>query len=249
MGKSYSNEFAGIDEKLVGANENIRNLEIEISRFFQEGKYPILPEHDKEELLKAIEYHKNRVIPLRFSVLTGEAVHHLRSCLDHIAWTFSTIQYREENFRKIEFPVFEKRPVDKNSLARYEGKVKGIANPDVLNLIERLQPYNAADPINTVLFVIHNFDAIDKHRELVLSVPTGAREFGPDVQDFVAGYQRAHPEFTPVDLAIKLKPYGKLVPQISFKNFGRREIQPVIEGLMELFNETVMIVKGFAQYL
>lgn len=237
-------EFAGIDEKLKRTDENIRNLETEISRFFQDGKYPIVPEHDRELLLEAIHYHKNRVIPLRFSVLAGEIVHHLRSCLDHLIWIFSDLNL-VKNSKRIEFPIFE-HPLDKDSISLYEGKVKGITNPAALKLIESLQPYNCSDPLDDALFIIHSFDIIDKHRELVLCLPTGAREFPPENRGFVADYQRQHPEFSPEDFAIKLKSYGKLVPQISFKDFGRRTIQPVIPALTQLHDYVGDVVRKFA---
>jgi len=78
-------DFAGIAEKLKRSEENIYNLNSEIERFFEESDYPVLPENDRKTLLKAIEYHKNLVIPPRFSVLAGETIHHLRSCFVSVA--------------------------------------------------------------------------------------------------------------------------------------------------------------------
>jgi hypothetical protein len=49
-------DFEGIAEKLVRAEENLVNLDGEIADFFQKGDYPVLPEHDNELLLKAIKY-------------------------------------------------------------------------------------------------------------------------------------------------------------------------------------------------
>ncbi len=239
--------FDGIDEKLKRANENIRNLESEITGFFQECPYPVLPENDKELLLKGIEYHKNLVIPPRFSVLAGEIIHHLRSCFDHLVWHFSTALDRVEHVRQIEFPIFEKRPVDKKSIFRYEGKIKAITNTTVCNLIERLQPYNSTDPTDSPIAIIHNFDVSDKHRELVLFSPIGVRQLPIEMQTTFEAYQRNHPELTFVDLAIKFKGHGQLVPQISFRDFGRREIQPVVPGLIDLFNYAVNTIKAFSE--
>lgn len=239
-----ANEFNGIEEKLKRTNENILNLDAEIARFFEEGKYPVLPEHDRESLLEAIEYHKNRVVPLRFSVLAGEIVHHLRSCLDHVAWIFSDLK-KVKNPRQIEFPIFEKRPIDPNAISLYKRKVEGITNSKVLDLIESLQPYNSADPINTSLSIIQSFDIIDKHRELVLCVPTGAREIPKGTDAVFESYQRLHPELAAAEIAHKFKGHGQLVPKVSFSNFGRREIQPAVEGLAELNNEVVLLLRRF----
>jgi hypothetical protein len=240
-------DFAGVKEKLKRTNENIRNIESEVAAFFKESEYPVLPEDNTEMLLKAIQYHRDRKIPPRFSVLAGEIVHHLRSCLDHIVWQLSSSAYRKKHRLHIAFPVFTEKPVDKEKIASYERKIKGITDPDVVGLIEHFQPYNSPDPTNTYLYIVHNFDRIDKHRELVLCFPTGAREFPPDLQSFVARYQREHPELRSVEVAINLKAYGKLVPQIAFKEFGRREVQPVVQGLMELNNFIVTVIAQFAQ--
>lgn len=239
-------EFAGIKEKLKRANENIRNLEIEVNAFLKEGKHAIIPEHDTQLLLEAIEYHKNRVIPPRFSVLTGEIVHHLRSCLDHIVWELSDPYYREKYRWFIEFPILREEPIDKNDISRYERKIKGITNSKAVELIGLLQPYKAPDPKDTFLYIVHDLDRIDKHRELVGYIPTGAREFFPHAYEFVSRYQREHPELSAADLAFQLKPYGNLVPQISFKEFGWRGVQPVVPGLMELNNYIVRVISQFA---
>lgn len=246
--------FDGIVEKLKRANENIRNLESEISAFFQQGEYQVIPEDNRKLQLKAIEYHKKRVIPLRFSVLVGEVVHHLRSILDHVVWQFSSEVYRRDHPRLIEFPVVEVRPVDKDSISRYERKIKGITDTRVLAIIERLQPYNSADPVDSSLLILHKMNVIDKHRELMLCAATGARELPVAVplasvkdmvEDILAGNQSRISSDDSAKLALKLKGYGKLVPQVSFREFGRRPIEPVVPGLMQLNNYIVNVMKQF----
>lgn len=235
--------FEGIAEKLVRAEENIFNLYSEIERFFEEGDYAVLPENDRKALLKAIEYHKNRAIPPRFSVLAGEIVHHLRSCFDHIVWHFSAGPI--QNVKQIDFPVFDKRPVDKRDRTRFDGKIHAITDSNVRNMIEGLQPYNAPDPLDSPLWIIHDFDIVDKHRELVLSHPTGTTVFPIAMQGVIESYKRAHPDIDPAQIARHFKSEGITQPCISFKNFGRREIEPVVSGLTKLFNYTVGAVKGF----
>src|ERR1700761_1924172 len=81
--------LSGAYEKLHRAEENIEKLELEITRFFEESKYPVISNENDQLFLEAIDYHGNRKIPIRFSVLAGEIVHHLRSSLDHVAWQLS----------------------------------------------------------------------------------------------------------------------------------------------------------------
>jgi hypothetical protein len=235
-------DFAGIGEKLKRAEENIQNLYAEMERFFQECDYPVLPDDDKELLLKAIEYHKNLVIPPRFSVLAGEIIHHLRSCFDHVVWHFSVGPVTDP--RRIEFPVF-KEPLDKRGRERFEGKIEGITDTNVRSLIERLQPHNAADPTDNPLWLIHDFDILDKHKELILCVGTGGVVLPRTMQSVIESYQRAHPDLNSAQVARHFKSYGPSQPFVSFRNFGRRQIEPVTEGLIKLFNYTISAIGEF----
>jgi hypothetical protein len=236
--------FAGITEKLNRAEENIFNLNSEIERFFNEGDYPAIPENDRETLLEAIEYHRNRAIPPRFSVLAGEIIHHLRSCFDHIVWHFSTGP--KQNNMPVDFPVFTEEPIDKKELARFEGKVQRITNPEVRALIKGLQPYKSADPFDDPLFIIHNFDIVDKHRELLLCFSAGTRVLPNSLRPIIESYQRAHPELNSAQVQAHFKDYGVLQPDIAFRNFGQRKIESAIPGLMDLFRYTFNSVDGFA---
>jgi hypothetical protein len=69
--------------------------------------------------------------------------------------------------------------------------------------------------------------------------------FPIEMRPIIENYQRAHPELDAGQVARHFKSYGTLMPYISFRNFGRREIQPVIPGLVDLFNYTVDTVKRF----
>lgn len=213
-------DFSGIAEKLERANESIHNLDSEIAIFFQECDYPRIPENDGESLRKAIQYHRNLRIPPRFSVLAGEIIHHLRSCFDHVVWHF-TVQ-PVKNVRKIEFPIFDEPPANHDGRKLFEGKVAGITNLDALSLIKGLQPYNAADPLDDPLLIIHNFDVTDKHKELVICAGTASRFFPLQMKSVIQSYEREHPELDSAQVAHHFKNYGPLMPYISFRNFGRR---------------------------
>jgi hypothetical protein len=72
----------------------------------------------------------------------------------------------------IDFPVFLEEPIKTTDIQRSEGKIQRVTNPDARTLIKRLQPYNAADPADNPLWLIHDFDIVDKHKELILFVTT-----------------------------------------------------------------------------
>jgi hypothetical protein len=246
-------EFDGVEEKLERADESIQNLHSEISRFFQECKYPVLPKLNDEKILEAVRYHKTLPIPPRFSVLAGEIVHHLRSCLDHIIWGMSDDASRLSRESKyIEFPILSTRPTPKDKFTRYDRKIQGVKNVDALSLIDKLQPYQRIDPINSPLAIIQKMDVTDKHKELVIINGTGMTEgfAGADssmlAREFLRHLHAAEgPQQLSPELKRQLDQHTKTTPQISFAEFGGWTIQPVVPGLIQLMNHVVRIVAGF----
>jgi hypothetical protein len=237
-------DFSGIAEKLKRAEENIFNLDSEMETFFKKCDYPVMPNYDKDSLLKAIEYHKNLIIPPRFSVLAGEVIHHLRSCFDHITWHFSILTLK--NTKQIDFPIFEVDPfTDKDRRRRFEGKIAGIANTEVIALIKSLQPHNAPDPLDAPLWIINDFDITDKHKSLLLCPGTPSIALPKNMEAIVESYKREHPELSTAQIARHFKGDGVTQPCISFRNFGRRELHPITPGLVNLFNFTVKTVNSF----
>ena len=237
-------DFTGISAKLKRAEENIFYLDESLSLFFQEGAYPVFSQTIIERSsLRRFITTEIAWAPRRFSVLAGEIVHHLRSCFDHVTWNFSVGATPEH--KRIDFPVFKDRPLKSDDRRSYERKIELIQNVDALSLIEKLQPYNAANPLADPLWIINNFDIIDKHKELVMGVPSGSVFFPTDMKPIIESYQRVHPEFDAVEVAHNFQSYGMLMPYISFRDFGGREFQPVIPGLVDLFNYTVEAIRAF----
>lgn len=237
--------FDGIAQKLCRSKENIRNLEVEANRFFQQSEYPIICDKNKQLIREALEYHKDRPVPLSFGVLAGEIIHHLRSILDHIVWQFSDPIYRQTHMKWIEFPILETRPAPKELFTRYERKIKGITKPLIRNLIEDLQPYNSRDPIDSLLLIIHNYDIIDKHRELVVVASAGAIQFPMEALARYIQHQCGLPGSLPVDLKGEFERHGDIVPQIAFNEFGRAKSEPVVQALSELQNFMVGVISEF----
>ena len=244
--------FAGIAKKLERADENIVNLHNEIIRFFNTSKYPIIPDENTEGWQEAIDYHRNLSVPIRFGVLCGEVVHHFRSCLDHIAWHFSSAAYRRESENAIEFPIYSSLPSTKEKMARYERKIEGITNTNVRQLIDKFQPYQRRnDSADHPLGIIHDMDRFDKHRELViigscvnLTLP------GATISDILSAIRYSQGEtLSPAEIVAAertLKSHVKATPQIAFSQFGNRKTQPVIPALKQLQVAMDGVVEMFA---
>lgn len=245
-----ANEFDGIKEKLKRTQENILNLEAEIVRFFNESDYPVFSKDDNQLLLKQIEYHRNRPIPLRFAVLAGEIVHHLRSCFDHVAWLFSSSAYKaSKDGRYIEFPILKDRPLKENVFTSYERKINGITDTRVRDLIQKLQPYDPANPNNCFLLVIQKFDVRDKHKELVITFNVGAFQVPIDVMRRYVNYASVDPAGGEAMFVAEFERYGQVLPEIAFRDFIDGKMEPVVQGLMLLFNFTVKQMQAFNEFL
>jgi hypothetical protein len=245
--------FNGIFEKLKRADENIINLKAEIDTFIKTGKYPTIPHPDDETWQEAVDYHRSKPIPKRFSVLAGEIVHHLRSILDHIIWHFSDEGARAKP-HNIEFPFFEKKPSDEKELTRYNRKIKGITNPRVRDLIEKLQPYNiGADDVDDFLLIVHDMDRFDKHRELTIVISTAYVTVPPDRPELIKKLKlyknKKLPAMELIEVSRAIKDQGEVTPSISFRQFGKRPGQPIIPGLVKLFSEVRTVVELFGTFV
>lgn len=109
-------------------------------------------------------------VPLRLSVLTGEVLHNLRSCLDHLVHQLIVAHTRREpRFRTYEFPVSLSRDQFHEAQSR---KLRDIS-PDAVLRIAQVQPFNFERPRNTSLHVLHELNLVDKHRLLLIGVVNG----------------------------------------------------------------------------
>lgn len=244
--------FAGIMEKLKRADQNIVNLHSEIGDFFKQCEYPVLPDVNAKEWQDAVDYFKKLVIPKRFGVLSGEVVHHLRSCLDHIAWHFSSVQYRLDHENAIEFPVFKEEPLSSDDIRRFERKIKGITDPSVISLIRDLQPYKrGSDAEDDPIAIVHDMDRFDKHRELAIvhsaagiKIPRG----DPEVTRVFTKYSKGEPislhELSLIGRTIKDN--AEISPLVAFPKFGKGKGQLVIPALIQLHQAIFERVDMFA---
>ena len=102
----------------------------------------------------------------RLSLFTSDAIHNLRSALDHLVYAiavFRTGQNPLPNPRDLNFPIRS------NAQSFREATSGALSNlgPSVLNEIERFQPYKRPHYIlPPLLLLLRKLDDIDKHRSL-----------------------------------------------------------------------------------
>jgi hypothetical protein len=241
--------FDGIYEKLNRADQNIVNLNAEINAFIAKYEYSSIPDDNSDAFQKAMQYYNEVVIPPRFAVLSGEIIHHFRSCLDHIVWHFSSESYRKTAQNAIGFPVFESEPRNAKELARYERNIEGVTKQSVRQLIESYQPYKTPPVETHALKLIHDMDRFDKHRELAVTMTCVNISFAdPTFAERIWKLmdQKPNPVIN-AQIGRAIKNYGKAAPQIAFSNFANRKVQAITPALVFFLDQSRKIVDSFAK--
>lgn len=120
-----------------------------------------LQRHDNYDVYRLVDLPE---APAQWAITIGEALYCLRSALDNLMWELIA-HNNSEGSTQTYFPVLLKKDT-----ARFSTMVRG-ASPQVVEAIERLQPYHSIDSMRDPLWQIHELNRIDKHR----SVPVVAR--------------------------------------------------------------------------
>lgn len=109
-------------------------------------------------------------IPSRYAVLTGEVIHHMRSALDHLICAL-VVANGGSITKQHQFPICSTRDLYKR--AGDKGMIRGL-KPSSYAIIEAQQPYHQANPIDTILAVVQDYDNQDKHRLLLVTSSVAA---------------------------------------------------------------------------
>jgi hypothetical protein len=147
--------------RISRAREHIYNLQVETQMFLHENPYGFIREPDPEPGFQRIRATVNVPPPRRLSTILGDAIHSLRSSLDHLAWQLA-LMTTPKPFKKTAFPLNINQPT------------KPIQTLNVIrdlpvgakNVVESVQPYHGGQW--SYLGVLHRLWNDDKHRALVL---------------------------------------------------------------------------------
>jgi hypothetical protein len=256
-------------ERLKRADENIKQLNVEVAAFLSQWpsfKFfcgnPGISDKQQEMLKKYREIALNRSVDPRISVLAGEVIHHMRSAFDHVVWQLSSLEHRlGKSGTKIEFPVIDVAPthtptcaipgVNVNKLCLYCRKIHGVTSQTARARIEQLQPYltMGVNAGRNPLWLIHDFDRKDKHRDLILSMYSISLAPFRRVHSHV--WREHYPwETTPRRViplyTEKVEDGGDVALQIAFRELSEREDKPIVPTLQYLLNFARDSVESFS---
>ena len=171
---STQSRIHGIRLKIEWAKKHIRYLDTAIQAFVLNKPYSL---GAKPHPVAAIEHTTLYVaevkpVPDEISLIVGDAIHNLRSALDHLMWQLVEAGGGTPD-RNTYFPICESAQQYASAMGNRE--IQKIT-PDARNIIASVQPYVTFDQ---TLWLIHQLDIFDKHR-LLLTVVAAMDKWGVD---------------------------------------------------------------------
>jgi hypothetical protein len=236
--------FDHIDEKLERALQHIGDLQVEVETLLDTLPYRAVSDGDLEALKDLRNMVSELRMPPRAAILAGEAIHQIRSSLDHIASALVIA-----NNRKVtpgtQFPIYVYRPSCEKEARRYEDHIRGMT-PSAKALIDGLQPCNAADRHDNSLTILKALNNFDKHQALLVTAAVtrpvihftldGARVSEDDPAKF--------PILKALSLArADMNVEGQFAAHVVFPKFGTATDQPVVRSLLDLWASVVYNVR------
>ena len=154
-------------------------------------------------------------------IVLGEALHHLRTCLDHLVYALVARKHDPAICvkEKILFPLFKDANdflADRRIGPNRDRVLPTLVGQDEFTAIESAQPYkrNPASPTSDPLYVLAQLNNIDKHRIVLIFNQTlslsGHVDQGGTITPFARGKQPVKPGTQVLDIGGPLPqpPFG-----------------------------------------
>ncbi len=236
--------------KIERAKEHISQLDIASREFFDTNPYEVRFEPDRELEGYVVRIVQRELAPsLRWSAITADAVHNLRSSLD-ILWRMA-IHGKVRTTRRAYFPIYDTAEEFK---ARQWGEPQRPNVRAAVDILAATKPYKGG---NDALWALHALDTRDKHEMLTLTVGTFRSlliKAFPDTtiymqpEDFLSPVEdgavmsRLAPDITtiPVDM------HHEFVFEVTFAQGEILEGEAVLPTLHQFANMVDGIVDAFA---
>jgi len=172
------NFYESVCLKIERAKTHVHNLDALIGKFGQQNPYRLVGNLDPNTGDSIFRFAKVAPLPSDIPLIVGDAIHNLRSALDHIAWALFE-RYKTDpkvKRREVFFPVWQSKQVCEAELAR---KVKMFGQKAV-DAIAKAHPYKGG---NQTLWYLHELNLADKHRLIVAIVAQAGMDITPFVED------------------------------------------------------------------
>jgi hypothetical protein len=158
----------GAGLKLAWADQRIRDLKALTEPVADAATKSIVREDDGDPTKLVYRVTEVPALPAAVPLLIGDIVHAIRSAFDHLAYQL-VLADGKTPIDSSYFPMHGDR-LNKKGNPRTITIAPGIKRQDILDALERVQPYHGADPWDDQLYAINQLDIIDKHRVLLAAV-------------------------------------------------------------------------------
>lgn len=229
--------------KIKRADQHINNLKILVSDFLKTDFYTL--EANYKTHIQQVAYRVVRVDPLPENVplVLGDAIHNLRSALEHFMWETVDRFGGTPPDLHTSFPIAMTEQQYRSAFAKREIT---LLRKEIKEFISDVQPYVTGD--NT-LWNLHQLDITDKH-QLIIPVASAATSMGlKQPRTWVAELSSAfHLELGEEICHIPIETYEKshnniqFGPAITFRNSEVFRGKTVIEALEHASGYIDMII-------
>jgi hypothetical protein len=156
--------FDSVWRKLDRAEQHVDDLETVIIAFHRTDPYHVIAEDDPQTGMRIAKVGSDPdPIPDAVPLILGDAIHAIRSGLDHFAFAANA---NPPDLTRVAFPIWSKDDIP--TPERFQSAAKGqmpTASKQLLEAVWALQPYRGGN--GEYLWLINRLDVIDKHRLLV----------------------------------------------------------------------------------
>ncbi len=153
--------FTSAHLKIKWADKHIADLQAVFSRFLQTDFYRLGVDRDPDGR-NVLRFESTVAVPWETPLLIGDAVHNLRSALDHVAHAIVADAGLTPS-RRVSFPFAQDRQELISTLRN--GEIEAAAGQTLIDLIvDTVRPYKGG---NDALYAIHALDIVDKHKLLI----------------------------------------------------------------------------------
>ncbi len=244
-----SDLFKGARLKIDRADHHIRDLERQFSAFVNTNPYTLAVGSNPETGEPAVLIKFRQDIPAMWALIIGDAIHNLRSSLDHMTWEIIGRDSGVQD-RYLKFPTGDNR-------VNFEASCKGIKTPSqsIKDIFIAMEAFEGGK--GNALYALNALDNVEKHA-ILMPVVRAARinkitVFSPQntplvtMQDctFVGGLG---PFATISNIGkgchVELDNDAKAVPEIFLGKMAANQDAniPLIELLRKLHTETIKAI-------
>jgi hypothetical protein len=156
-----------IQLKIERAIKHIDELAVVTKQFIDTQPYSVGREIDPHTGYYRFKVANLKSPPIQVSLIIGDAIHNLRSALDHLAYQLVLVNGGSPT-RWTCFPIFDHSAKYKSMDTR---KVKGMSQA-AINAIDAAKPYQGG---NDPLWIVHDLDIADKHHALLATLVSVTR--------------------------------------------------------------------------